>query len=95
MSEPTLDVDAINARYADWYRSNLHVLQADWSDRDPGERLDHCIVRNDVPPLLDEVEASRAKLDAIRALVAAQWVDHPPQVSLPRSILAILDGPTP
>jgi len=39
--------------------------------------------------------ASRVKLAAIRALMAAQWVDHPPQASLPLAILAILDGPTP
>jgi len=45
--------------------------------------------------MVEEVRGLEAKLAAVRALVVAQWVDHPPQASLPRSILAILDGPTP
>ena len=41
--------------------------------------------------LIDERDEARAKLAAVRELVAEKWGPEP-QASVPQSILAILDG---
>ena len=52
-------------------------------------------VAADVGPLLDEVEASRAKLAAVRAMTLG-WQPGLGRPVVPiADILAILDGPTP
>ena len=68
-----LDLDAIRARYGDWYGSDDDTERgADWSLRDEGETLSHCIVREDVPALLEEVERLRVELGHARMDRAVQ-----------------------
>lgn len=63
-----LDTEAIQARYDDWYGEDdvLYEPYGDWSGRDVdgediygGESMEHFIVRNDVPRLLEEVQSLR------------------------------------
>lgn len=59
-NEPLVDVVEVEARFQDWYGSRddndpSGFGDADWSLRDPGETLSHCIVREDVPNLIREI----------------------------------------
>ena len=44
-------LDEIRARYVEWHedRGDHTPAPDDWRDADPGESMEHCIVRNDVP----------------------------------------------
>ena len=58
-------LDEIQARYSEWHQDRGdHTPAPDtdtWTDADhPDESMDHCIVRNDVPPM---ASALRAVLD--------------------------------
>lgn len=63
-TEP-LDLDAVYARWADWY--NDQAATGDWSLRDPDESLSHCLAREDIPVLMDEVRRLREETDRLRA----------------------------
>lgn len=54
-------LDEIQARYRDWHNGYKEDEDpSNWRQRDPGESMEHCIVRNDIPALL---AAFRTMLD--------------------------------
>jgi hypothetical protein len=80
MTELTTNLGAIRARFLDWYARNTYnpepLTDADldlYPDADTGDETpDHYIVRNDIPALLDALEADRATIQRVRAL-ADEW----------------------
>lgn len=64
-----IDLEAIEKRYWDWYcppDKNCCPRDGDWSDMDEGESKSHCIVRNDVPEMLDHIRNLEAMLAEIK-----------------------------
>lgn len=61
-----IDTVAIRARYGDWYEGGEESPGVDWSGRDTYESMSHCIVRNDVPVLLDALAAAHAIIGRIQ-----------------------------
>lgn len=71
---------AIEARHGEWYAEepvDYTGPRADWSNADDGETLDHCIVRNDVLPM---IEALRAVLALVEPRHDGNFTDGPSYV---------------
>ena len=52
-------LEDIQCRYVEWHqdRGDHTPAPEDWRDADPGESMEHCIVRNDVPALVSALRA--------------------------------------